>query len=152
MISKAKKREEIRRAKKNPWTTAPAVGTRCEDLVKGIRQLQENLQRGSMKLCEPDDEWARLRKRSMTLDEEIHKLETKVMQVGYEKMSMKRPSLASPTTVLEEIVALLLLLQLHLTNQGKVPYKEGCDAKACGRCPQPGLAGKVKPRTRGVTT
>lgn len=33
------RRDETRRAEKKPHTTAPAVGTGCEDLGKGIRQL-----------------------------------------------------------------------------------------------------------------
>jgi len=105
-----------------------------------------------MKLHELDDEWAWLRKRSMTLDEEIRKLENKVAQEGRKKLSMWGLSPASPITTLEEISTLLLWLQPHLTKQGKVPYKEGHDAKACGRCQQLGLTGKVKPHTRGVTT
>jgi len=88
----------------------PAVGTGCKDLVKEIRQLQENLWRRSMKLCELNDECARLRKRSMTLDKEIYKLENEVTQVGREKLSMMRPSPASSNSALEEIVTLLLWL------------------------------------------
>lgn len=105
-----------------------------------------------MKLREIDDEWAWLRKKSMTLDEEIHKLEIEVTQAGCEKLSMMRPSLAIPTSALERVVTLLSWLQPHRTKQGKVLYKEEQDAKACERCPQLGLAGKVQSRTRGATT
>jgi len=60
-----------------------------------------------LKLCELDEDWARLRKKRMTLDEEINELETEVAQAGREKLSMMGPSLASPTIALERVATLL---------------------------------------------
>jgi len=69
-----------------------------------------------LKLCELDEDWAWLRKKIVTLDEEISELETEVTQAGCEKISMMGVSLANPTTALEGVVVLLPWLQLHLTK------------------------------------
>ena len=91
----------------------------------------------------------------MTLDEGISELEIEVAKVGCEKLSMMGPSLASPTTALEIVAILLSWLQPHLTKQGSVPHKEErdilLDAMVFEGCPQPGLVGKSKPRTKGAT-
>lgn len=108
------RRDETKRIEKNPQTTSPAVGTGHDDLCKGIRQLQEAIQRGSLKLHELDEEWARLRNKSVTLEKEIRKLEIEVTQASCEKLSMMGSSLASPTTTLERVVTLLSWLQPHL--------------------------------------
>lgn len=66
------------------------------------------------------------------------------------------PHPASPATALGRVATLLSWLPPHLTKQGSVPYKEECnalsDAKVSEWFPQPGLAEKLNPRTRGATT
>ena len=92
----------------------------------------------------------------MTLDEEINELDTKLMKVGHEKLSMMGPSLASRTTTLEGVVTLLIWPQPHLTKLGSVPYKEErntlVDIRVFEGCPHPRLVGKLKPRTGDATT
>lgn len=61
--------DKIRRIAKSSQTAAPTVRTESEDLGKGIRQLQEAIQRGSWRLSNLDEEWARLRTKSSMLDE-----------------------------------------------------------------------------------
>lgn len=123
------RQDETKRAEKNPQTTAPAVGTGREDLGKGIRQSQEVIRWESLKLHELDKDWARKRKKTMTIDEEIRKLEIEVTQAGRtEKIGMMRWGLASPSTALEEVVTLWPWLQPHLTKQWNVPYTEERDA------------------------
>lgn len=69
-----------------------------------------------MKLHELDEEWERLRKKSVTLDKKISELETEVTQAGHKELIMMGPSLASPTTTLEGVATLLSWLQPHLTK------------------------------------
>lgn len=152
MILMVTKREETKRIEQNPQTMDFIVGTRCKDMGQRIRHLQEDLWQGRMKLHELNDAWAQLRKRSMTLDEEICKLETKVAQASHENICMMRSSPTIPTTALERFMTLLSWLPPHLTKEGSIPYNEERDARACEGCPQPRLARKAKPRTRGATT
>lgn len=60
-----------------------------------------------MKLHELDEDWAQLRKKSVTLDKETSELETELTQVGRKKLSMMGPSLASPTMRLEGVATLV---------------------------------------------
>lgn len=60
-----------------------------------------------MKLRELDEEWVRLRKKSVTLDEEINELEIEVAEAGREKLRMLGPSLADSTTTLERVLTVL---------------------------------------------
>jgi len=61
-----------------------------------------------LKLHELDDDWLRLRKKSMILDEEINKLETKVAQAFCaEQLSVMGQGIVSHTTAVEEVMTLL---------------------------------------------
>jgi len=80
MTPKLMRRDETIRAEKNPHPTTPTVGTVREDPCKGIMQLQEAIQQGNLKLRELNKDLVWLRKKRMTLDKEISKLETKVAQ------------------------------------------------------------------------
>ena len=70
-----------------------------------------------MKLHELEEDRVRLRKKSMTLDEEISKLETKVAQACCtEKISTMGQGLANHTTALEEVLTLLPWMRPPLTR------------------------------------
>jgi len=92
---------------RSPPTTSPAVQTRCEDWGKGIRQLQEAIWRGSLKLRVLNKEWAHMRRKSVILGEGRKKLETSIAQAGRVKLSMMRPGLADPTMTLEIVATML---------------------------------------------
>jgi len=136
--------EETKGLTKNPEIIALIVRAGCEDLGKEIRQLQEAIQHERLKLHKLNEDWAYLRRKSVKLDEEICKIDTKDGKVGHDKLSMIGPNLASPTTTLECIVTLLTWPRPHLTNQGNIPYKDKHDSLTEVRvfegCSQPGLA------------
>lgn len=62
--------DETRKVKRISPITAPALWT---NLGEGIQQLQESIWCGSLTLHELDKEWARMRRKSARLDEEINK-------------------------------------------------------------------------------
>lgn len=85
-----------------------------------------------MKLCELEEDRVRLREKGMILYEEINKMENEVTQAcGNKKLSMMGQDIDNHTTVLEEFVAVLPWLRLHLTRQseqGSATYKEEHDS------------------------
>ena len=129
--------------------TAPVVWT---NLSKGFRQLHEAIWHGSLRLRELDKEWARLRRKNVRLDEEIRKIKSGFTKMGYANLRIRGPDLASSPTILERTATLLSWLPPHPTDWRSIERDALLDAKVRKGCPQPRLAGKQKPRTRGVTT
>lgn len=78
--------------------TVPAVWT---NLCKGIRQLQEAIWHDSLRLRELDEEWARLRRKSVRFDKEISKIKVRTAYAGYTNLKIREPDLADPNRVLE---------------------------------------------------
>lgn len=86
----------------------------------------------------------------MILDEEISKLNTGVAQV--EHVELRDPSLASPTTALEQFTTLLSWLRLHLAEQRSAGRDVLPNTKVLEGCLQLGLSGKRKSHMWGATT
>jgi len=96
-----------------PQTAKSVVWSTCEVLGKGVRRLQKALRHGSNRLCEIDEEWARLRRKSAMLDEDISKIKIGVTQAGSTNMQIRELGLARSSLVLERAVTLLSWLRLH---------------------------------------
>ena len=102
MIPSSIRQDEIRSTVKSP-----TVWTGCEDRAKAIWRLQEAIQHESLKLRELDEEWSRLRRKSVILDEEIRKLNTGGAQM--DRAELREPALAT-------VVTFLSWLRPHLTK------------------------------------
>lgn len=109
-------------------------GTKKTD---GIWLLQEAIRSGSRRLPEIDEEWARLRRKSVMLDEEIRKMKVGIAQPGRVNLQIRKPGLARSTSVLERAATLLSWLRLHQWRG--VPYTtehdRRKDTKAIETCP-----------------
>lgn len=100
MILSSIRQDEIRSTVESPQTAAPVIRRERENRGKGIRQLQEAIQCRNLKLRRLDEECARLRRKSMILDEEISQLNTRVTKMDC--VELRGPGLVDPTTALEQ--------------------------------------------------
>jgi len=69
--------------------------------------LQEAIQNDSLRLHELEEVGARLKRKSMRLDEEIDKIKRGDAQMGHVSTRGKEPDLDDPPTILAQAVTLL---------------------------------------------
>lgn len=157
---------------RNIHVIAPAVMTACGNQDKEITQLredehiriQEAIQRWNLRLRELEEDRVRLRKKSLLMDVEIKRLESRVTQACLaDKPRMTRQDTNGHTTALEdfrrEFMTLLPWLRPHLTkcnNEGSAPHEVERVASVVVReieeCPWTRLEGELESCTDGATT